>query len=485
MLLLPLALLAGCSSDQTPSPDGPLADGPAAQELGPGPDRHAVGEDPVRTDRARSDGGLHADAAPLRDDALALWTWHDQAVLLADRASLGAAFAAAGYSPPDGTFLLAARVVAGLGQPAFQYFSLGDSGIVFSAGKYWPASTVKLTAAVGALRTLGSYGLTGAAQVSFSDDDGSYSGTVKNLYSAAIEVSDNVAYNRLMELAGFDTMNDTYLVAAESFPEMVLQRRYTHPLPTSDLRHSPAISYSESGKTGTIPARVGTGQHPTCPDEANCITLLELTEVLRRVVLDSELPAIDRFPLGVTDVANLQGSLLTAPTKLDPGASSALGHPVKVYNKTGDVPGDDRLDHGLIVDTVDGRRFLFAASMPYDTTSDTQMSELAKRTLQALLAQPTGGLALQRAAGVPITVQLDDLGAVTGGRKVTLTVAAPGADSLDLFVDGYPLAKPAGPSPTFTLTQVFSKSGDRLLVVRAIKAGVLVGYRPLVVHINT
>jgi hypothetical protein len=343
---------------------------------------------------------------------------------------------------------------------------------------------VKLTAAVGALRTLGTSGLTGAAQVTFADDDGSYSGTVKGLYTQAIEASSNESYNRLMEIAGFDEMNDVYLVPSESMPLMVLQRRYTKPLPTSNLRSSPPISYSEGTLTGQIAARVGVGQHPECPDEGNCTTLLELLDVLRRVTLHSELPQSDRFPLAAVDVANLQSSLLASPTELEPGASQALGHTAQIYNKDGQVWTDDHLDHGLIVDPVTTNRFLLAISIPYSSSSASQISELARHTLLALLAQPTTGVTLQRTAGVTITVQMDDQGPVGAARRYHVTIDAPTADSLEVWVDGWPLGGFSGPTPYFSLTYDFSKSGDRLMIVRASAKGKMIGYRALAVHVS-
>jgi hypothetical protein len=454
-----------------------------------GLDRSSGGErrpDGSRPDRPREARPLdqRRDVAPdlkaLRDDAIAPWTWFQQSSAIMSTTALGTAFSAGGYTPPSGTYLLAVRVLKGLGQPAFQYYSLADTAGTYSAGKYWPASTVKLTAAVGALRTLAKYGLTGAASVSFTDDDGAYSGTVKNLYTQALEVSSNESYNRLMEIAGFDEMNDQVLTAADSLPQMVLQRRYTHPLPTSSLRTSPAITFTEGAATGQIPQRVGVGQHPECPSEGNCITLLELADVMRRVTLHNELPAQDRFPIAPADLAGLQASLLASPTELEPGAHLALGHAVQVYNKDGQVWTDDRLDCGLIVDTVTGDRFLIAISMPYGTTSDAALSEAARRALLALIAQPTSGAVLQRDAGAPIVAQLDD----QGGHSYKITIGAAGADALEVWVDGWPLATPVGPSPYFTLSHTFSKAGDRLMIVKASAKGSVIGYRALTVHIN-
>jgi len=476
-----LCLLAlSCAESGTPAPPdaGPLPDLPRA-DLPPGADlpRPADGGLP---DQTSGDLTPAPDGPTLLDNTLAPGTWFERAVLAADRTSLAAAFSQAGYSPPSGTFLLAAQVLPGLGQPAFRYLSLGESGFDFSDGSYWPASTVKLTAAVGALWTLGQLGLSGAASVSFTDDDGAYSGTVKGLYDKALSISDNVAYNRLMEIAGFDPLNDQLLVPAQSLPKMVLQRRYTHPLPTSNLRTSPPISYAEGTKSGTIPQRVGVGQHPSCPDEGNCTTLFELLDVMRRVTLHDELPAGDRFPLGAADVGGLHAALVASDTDfLEPGASQALGHPALIMNKPGAVYSLDRLDHGLIEDSVTKERFLVAWSMPYAATSDAMASELTRRALLALKAGASQAPPLQRDAGVSMLINVEDNGpgASAGTRSHTFTISAPGADSLELWLDRFPLPAPTKAGPVFVLTHALYNGGERLLVVRALAAGKLVGYR--------
>lgn len=480
--LAPLLCLLALACKESESPRPPDADAwpdlPRA-DLPPGVDlpRQPDGGSP---DQASGDLAPSPDGPTLVDNTLPAKTWFEQGVLAADRASLGAAFAQAGYSPPAGTFLLAAQVLPGLGQPAFRYLSLGESGFDFSDGRYWPASTVKLTAAVGALWTLGQLGLSGAASVSFSDDDGSYSGTVENLYDKALSISDNVAYNRLMEIAGFDPLNDQLLVPAQSLPTIVLQRRYTHPLPTSDLRTSPPISYSEGAKSGTIPKRVGVGQHPSCPDEGNCATLFELLDVMRRVTLHGELPAGDRFPLGTVDVGGLQAALLASDTDfLEPGASQALGHPAVIMNKPGAVYSLDRLDHGLIEDSVTKERFLLAWSMPYAATSSAVASELTRQALLALKSGASQAPPLQRDAGVPVLINVKDIGpgAAAGTRSHTFTISAPGADSVELWLDRFPLPGPTKIGPYFVLSHELYNGGERLLVVRALASGKLVGYR--------
>lgn len=481
--------LGGCGGDPAPGPldaalpgDRARADTTLPREAAPPDPDGLVRYDGPAGDGPPGDSRPAPDAAVIVDNTRAPWLWYEQGSALADRDLLGLAFASAGYAPPAGTYLLAARVVPGVGQPAVELFSLGDTGFEYSANRYWPASTVKVMAAVGALWTLGDLGLTGAAAVSFSDDDGVYSGTVAKLYDAALEVSDNVAYNRLMEIAGFTEINEQYLVPAQGLPKMILQRRYTHPLPGSNLRTSPEIAYAEGSASGTIPLRVGQAQYPACPDEGNCVTLFELLDILRRVTLHDELPAADRFPLADADVVGLRAALLAAPNYIEPGASAALGHAVEIYNKTGAVWTDDRLDHGLIVDTVTGQRYLLAWSMPYGATSAAVAAQLSEEALRAIAMASFAAPAMQRDAGIPLTINVQDdgPGSGPGTRAHTITVAAPGADAVELWLDNTLLPAPAGPSPHFALTHAVTLGGERLLVVRAFAQNQPIGHRAAV-----
>jgi len=298
-----------------------------------------------------------------------------------DSERIGAAFGAFGYSPPEGTHLLVGREIDG--EPGvFEWFSLGDSGLAPSQGRYWPASTVKVMTAVAALESLGKHGLNGSTRVSFVDEDGAYDGTVMSILEAAVRVSDNVAYNRTVELAGFDELNDRIL-PRWGLRHTTLQRRYTRPTEVTTLRRSPQMTWSLGGRHGVIPERVGVGRHPECPADGNCTTLYELLSVLRRLVLHRELPAAERFAIADEDADALLEAMRQSRTRLARGAEAALG-PVLVYNKTGTVPRDDRLDHGMVVQLSTGRRFLVALSIRWEGTRNTDAEELTRMALLAV-----------------------------------------------------------------------------------------------------
>ncbi len=423
---------------------------------------------------------------PLEDNTLPDWDWARKVHAVAERASLGAAFDAAGYTPPPGTLVFAGTVVPGLGQPAFVFHSMQEQGFIGSWGNFWPASTIKLLAAVGALHKLSEVSCDSGASISFSDDDGTYNGTVTNLIDLAIRISDNVAYNRLMLIGGFEEINGSLLDAAFGMPTMVLQRRYTRPFPESNLRTSPPMQYTQGTVSGTLPERLGTSTFPECPNEANCITLAELVEGLRRVVLHEEIPTSERFTLSPADLQVLHTALLAASTKFQPGIGNALPGPLRIYNKTGQVYDNDRLDHAFIVQENTGRIFFLAASMPYNTTNDGHMSLLAQQTLSALLSDPGPRVRLQVDFGVPIRIRTQYLGpgCQQGTELVSLQVQAEGADRVELFMDRWPLDEPMFDGHLFRMQRDFSSTGERLMTVYAYAQDTLVGVRHATVRIG-
>ena len=100
--------------------------------------------------------------------------WNQRLRALADRRQLTRGLNRASYKLLKGSMAVLARVWPGVGQPAFQYFSLRDTGFVYSPGRFFAASTVKLTASIGALLTLRKHGLTGAARLNLHDRQGHF-----------------------------------------------------------------------------------------------------------------------------------------------------------------------------------------------------------------------------------------------------------------------------------------------------------------------
>ncbi|MBI5488689.1 MAG: hypothetical protein HY905_15250 [Deltaproteobacteria bacterium] len=410
----------------------------------------------------------------LRDDAVEPdWSWERKARRVIDRTTLAAAVRKVPFELPEGFAVYAARIVPGVGGPAYVLYQAGTGAFT---QEFWPASTVKVLAALGALDFVHSLGLTGAAQVAF---DSGATDTLRAIIDRAIRVSSNEDYDLTVLVAGLDRLNQEFLTAERGFPTTVLERSYGG----GSVRSSPGMTLTEGERTERVGARRGRASYG-CPDNGNCADLFELTEAIRRVVLRAEIPEAERFELDASDLAALDDALCNADSSsfLD-GARAAFGVEPRICHKTGSSREDEALDHGLIEDPATGARYLLAAEIPGEgdiPEARERLSALAEQVLRAL-AKQHGGLMLQPDAGVPLVVQVDRAesgGRRRGGRWV-LTIDAPCADELAVWVDGRKSEAAAGEGSRFTVETRATPPGDHLVIVVASREGVRIGYRSL------
>ena len=290
---------------------------------------------------------------------------------LSSPASLDAALSAAGYRLPPGAGVYAAKVTKEAGGVAYEDF---QGGIGALGTNFWPASSIKVLAAVGALEFVGQQGFTGAATVAFGKGAPR---TIRSIYDAAIRISDNAAYDALVEIAGVDYLNKEFLTPARGFPVTVIQRSYTV---GGNLRTNPSLTLAEGTKKVVIPAR--TGKVDTDCAQGQCSNLYEMSESVRRLVLHSEIPQAERFRIASTDVIGLNNALLGAEGWFEPAVARVLGAGARIYGKPGQVPGRDCLDVTLI--EAQGQRYLLSATVPERQGGCPALVALAQATLQYL-----------------------------------------------------------------------------------------------------
>jgi hypothetical protein len=269
---------------------------------------------------------------------------------LSNPQSLDAALAAIGYKVPPGANVYAAKVTRTPTGLTYDDYQAGGGAL---GSAFWPASSIKVLAAVGALEFVNKMGFTGAATVSFA---GGGSWTIKSIYDAAIRVSSNPDYDMLVEIAGVDWLNKVFLTPARGFPTTVIQRSYAG----SSVMTSPAMTLTEGTRKTTVPARTG-HVDTDCP-QGNCSNLFEMSESVRRVVLNDEIPQAERFAIAPADVAGLSGALLAADGWFEPAVIRVLGADARIYSKPGYVSNLDCMDVTLI--DAKGRRLLLAATVP-------------------------------------------------------------------------------------------------------------------------
>ena len=295
-----------------------------------------------------------------------------RALPLSNPTSLETVLAAAGYRLPPGAGVYAAKVTREAGGLAYEDYQAGVGPL---GTNFWPASSIKLLAAVAALEYVGQQGFTGAATVTFGSGAPR---TIRSIYDAAIRISDNAAYDHLVEIAGLDYLNGTFLTAARGFPMTVIQRSYTV---GGNLRVNPRMTLIEGDRTVVVPARTGRVD-ATCP-QGQCSNLFEMSESVRRVVLHNEIPEAERFKLDPADVAGLNSALLGAEGWFEPAVARVVGAGARIYGKPGQVPGRDCLDV-VLIEGRGGQRILLSATVPERQGGCPALITLAQNVLRAL-----------------------------------------------------------------------------------------------------
>ncbi len=303
-----------------------------------------------------------------------------------DQARLAALLTERGFTPPTDFKALVVRIDAGddgaLSETYFDYEGTADD-----RDDWWPASSVKIYAAVAAYERIHALGFRGDAWLTYEYDEGLVTLRFDQIVRHALEFSDNASFDRLVELVGFDSINTEFFVPENGFADTVFLRAYSgrhiDPETQNGLnRISPRIFIQRGDRHYVLPPRVGAG-HYLCPDQGNCTTLLELAEVMSRIMLHDELPEGMRYDLAPEDLAVMRDALAHAQNReIAEIVERAFGDvPVRVYHKPGFA--NEWVSDVLFVERTDtGERWVVAmAARPGRRALDT-----AAETIGAILA---------------------------------------------------------------------------------------------------
>ncbi len=205
-----------------------------------------------------------------------------------------------------------------------------------------PASAVKIFAAIAALKRIDELGFSSRAKVTFHGKT-SYSTTVGALVEAAIIQSDNIAYNRVVQLASFDKLHTEILTAKYGITKTALNRgyeltRWQKMGENPSFRVAPAITLSEGKKSTKLPA-YNTKTQSVCGSAA-CTSLQDLGECSRRLMLQEQLPANESFDLKREDLLVLRRAMRSEDRTrgremVDRFAAVFKDERVKFYSKPG------------------------------------------------------------------------------------------------------------------------------------------------------
>lgn len=187
---------------------------------------------------------------------------------------------------------------------------------------FWPASTIKLFAAIAALERVNekSFGLDTVAIFEHQQEDGTWSldasRTVREMISEIFRRSSNEDYTFLLRLAGLDWINTRLLVKERGFPGSAIMRGYSKDRPWAYVREERQrvrLLATESGRQDVI-EHVWSGRSYSrergCtildPETGNVTTPRELAECLRKLLYHEQLPEAERFRLSVDQVQFLR-----------------------------------------------------------------------------------------------------------------------------------------------------------------------------------
>ncbi|MCB9892697.1 MAG: serine hydrolase [Planctomycetes bacterium] len=201
------------------------------------------------------------------------------------------------------------RVQDPVGVPEFTWYELAKSR---DAVDFWPASTIKLYAAIAAIEFLNGEGLPLDVTVSYARRLTSdrwvldCARTVPEMISEVFRRSSNEDYTLLLRMLGIDRINTQFLIPAKGFPHSALMRDYVTYRPVVYENEEPqritittpegkarvfehtwsGISYAERRGATVLSSTTG-----------NCTSTHELADCLRRVLFHDVLPEAERFAL--------------------------------------------------------------------------------------------------------------------------------------------------------------------------------------------
>ncbi len=281
-----------------------------------------------------------------------------------DTRRLAKMMAARGFRPPRGFKALVVEIeLSKNGQSIVRERPFGWKGTADDSD--WnPGSTVKLFAAIGALELVRAKGLGPNAEATFYRGKRTKKFRVRELVADALGPSDNHAYNRLVEIAGYDWLNGRVLSKGRGFVTTAIHRPYERGSwvgRTTFKKGGPKIVLRQGGRKRTLHARPAKEKY-ACAGSGACTTPLDLAEAMRRFMLHEQLPAHERFRFGLAELRTIRKALMSDRKRGDEVVDtlrSAYGKGDKAvfYHKPG-FAGDWMSDVVYVYERRSRRRWL-------------------------------------------------------------------------------------------------------------------------------
>ena len=195
-------------------------------------------------------------------------------------------------------------VKEGEGKTTFEWHDYRNTG---RKTDFWPASTIKLPAAIAAVELLNEQKLDLDDSLTFQhqEKDGRWitdaARTPREMISEVFRRSSNEDYTLLLRLTGIDWLHERFFTAERGFPKTALMRGYNAARPWAYLREEPqrvvhpSVTLTHQWKGRFYAAERGC----TIIDSktGNMTTTRELCDTLRRVMFHDQIEPAERFRL--------------------------------------------------------------------------------------------------------------------------------------------------------------------------------------------
>ena len=251
-----------------------------------------------------------------------------------------------------------------------------------------PASSVKLFAGIAAAQYAAELGFGESAQITFHGSQGDRRRSLRELITAALGPSDNIAYNELVQFVGFDRLNGQFLSAENGLRRTALRRAYEATRwmqmgESSSFTAAPAVTIREGNRSREIPVRRGSVS--TDCGNAACTSLLDLAEAMRRLMLQEQLPSGQHFGLPTPLLRAVRRPLRSERRRGDEVVDelrAAFPQDIVCYHKAG-FSQDWYSDVVYLSDGVSNRAYIVALTGYPGRSSLTSASRIIGQILAA------------------------------------------------------------------------------------------------------
>jgi hypothetical protein len=280
-----------------------------------------------------------------------------------------------------------------------------------AASDFWPASTIKLYAALAALEQVHALALTldVVVAIEHKDDKGTWildsARTMREMLSETFLRSSNEDYTLLLRMMGRDAINSQFLTPERGFKKSALMRGYVTARPWVYIPTEPqritlratvgtvktvehtwgGRAWSEERGATVIDAKTG-----------NVTTTEDMAECLRRVIFHEQIPEAERYRISQEMIDFLRyggGGLCGLETKGKDGGAFAWGksgehvYPAARFFHKGGWISNYGLDLACLDDRASsGRAVIVAASV--NTGKEDVIRALCRGLLEWAKAQP-------------------------------------------------------------------------------------------------